>query len=281
MTIATDTDPSNVRTDIGTGSGVSPGGGRAHSRDTARPGARSVVRSELIKLRSTRSPWWCAALALVIPMGFGMLITADTGEGNSIFFSLAGMQFAGAVILVLAALAVTSEYRFGTIRTTLQAQPGRTRVLWTKAGVVAALALVIGEVAAFATFAVSQFFDAANVLVLNSADDWRLVAGYGLVYALVSVIAVSVGALVRHPAGAVTGLLVWSLALENLINLIPGVGADIYRLLPFVNGTLFAGDPAITGVVDPLSTLGSLGVLAASAVVLLGVATVVVNRRDA
>jgi len=67
-------------------------------------------------------------LALLIPITFGVLISSQSDEGNTIFFALAGMQFASAVILVLAALAVTSEYRFGTIRTTLQAQPGRTRV---------------------------------------------------------------------------------------------------------------------------------------------------------
>ncbi len=241
----------------------------------------SVVRSEWIKLRSTRSPWWCMVAALAIPVSFGMLITANSDEGNTIFFSLSGMQFASAVILVLAALAVTSEYRFGTIRTTLQAQASRTRVLWTKAGVIAAVAFVIGEVAAFATFAAARLFDDTGVLVLNSATDWRQVAGYGLVYALFAVIAVAVGSLVRQPAGAVTLLLVWSLALEALVSLIPGVGDDIYRLLPFVNGTLFAGDAQITGVVDPLSTMASLGLLAGTAFALLGIATVVLKRRDA
>lgn len=247
----------------------------------SRPGLMSIARSEWIKLRSTRSPWWCMALALLIPIAFGVLITAESDDSNEIFFALAGMQFATAVILVLAALAVTSEYRFGTIRTTLQAQPSRTKVLWTKAVVIAGVAFVIGEVAAFATFGVARLFDEGGVLVLNSADDWRLVAGYGLVYALFAIIAVAVGSLVRQPAGAVTLLLVWALAVENLVGLIPGVGDDIYRLLPFVNGNLFAAHPEITGVTDPLSTLGSLGVLAGTAVVLLGIATVVLRRRDA
>lgn len=249
-----------------------------HSR---RPGSLSVVRSEWIKLRSTRSPWWCMALALVVPMAFGALITADTGEGNAIFFSLAGMQFAAAVILVLAALAVTSEYRYGTIRTTLQAQPSRARVLWTKAGVIACVAFVIGEVAAFATYGVSKFFDVTGALSLRTADDWRMVAGYGVVYALLAVIAVAVGSLVRHPAGAVPLLLIWALAVENLILLIPNIGADIYRFLPFVNGILFAGDAQITGISDPLSTIGSLGLLTGTAIGLLGLATVVLRRRDA
>lgn len=250
-------------------------------RPDSRPDALSVVRSEWIKLRSTRSPWWCTAVAIAIPMLFGALISADSGEGNAIFFSLAGMQFAGGLILVMAALASTSEYRFGTIRTTFQAQPDRARVLWTKAGVLAVVAFVVGEIAAFSTFAISRAFDSSGALVLNTADDWRLVAGYGVVYALLAVIAVAVGSLIRHPAGAVAALLVWSLVIENLVLLIPGVGDDIYRWLPFLNGTLFAGDPQITGATDPLSTLGSLGVLTATALGLLAIATAVLRRRDA
>lgn len=279
MSTATTTEPRHAKTDPAAAA-FSAASAQVPGR-TTRPGPMSIVRSEWIKLRSTRSPWWCMAVALVIPVAFGMLITANSDEGNTIFFSLSGMQFASAVILVLAALAVTSEYRFGTIRTTLQAQPSRTRVLWTKAGVIAGVAFVIGEVAAFATFGAARMFDDTGVLVLNSADDWRLVAGYGLVYALLGVIAVAIGSLVRQPAGAVTLLLVWSMALEPLITLIPGVGDEIYRLLPFVNGTLFAGDAEITGVLDPLSTIASLGVLAGTAFALLGVATVVLQRRDA
>lgn len=246
-----------------------------------RPGALSVVRSEWIKLRSTRSPWWCMAVALLLPMAFGVLVTTQSDEGNTIFFSLSGMQFASAVILVFGALAVTSEYRFGTMRTTLQAQPSRARALWTKAGVIAAVAFVIGEVTAFATFGLARIFDESGALVLRNADDWRLVAGYGVVYALFAVIAVAVGSLIRQPAGAVSLLLVWALAIEPLVTLIPGIGDGVYRLLPFVNGTLFASDPEITGVTDPLTTWGSLGVVAGTAVVLLSVATMVLRRRDA
>ena len=59
-----------------------------------RPGVMSIARSEWIKLRSTRSPWWCMGLAVLIPMAFGVLMTSQSDEGNAIFFTLAGMQFA-------------------------------------------------------------------------------------------------------------------------------------------------------------------------------------------
>jgi len=242
----------------------------------------SVLRAERIKLFSTRSPWWCAALASVIAIGFGVLVagTAPAGE-NRIFFTMAGMQFALVLVLVMATIAVSSEYRFGTIRTTFQTTADRTRVLWTKAAMVAGLALVMGELIAFATFFLARLVASDDVLRLATAGDWRMVAGHGVVYGLGAMIGVGVGALVRQTAGAISLLLVWTLLVENLVLLIPNVGQDIARLLPFTNATLFAGDREVTGVIDPLSTVGSLGVFAASALVVMLAATVVVRRRDA
>jgi ABC-2 type transport system permease protein len=42
------------------------------------------------------------------------------------------------VLMIMAALAITSEYRFGTIRTTFQAVPNRASVLIAKAGLIGA-----------------------------------------------------------------------------------------------------------------------------------------------
>lgn len=254
----------------------------ATSQPATRPGVGSVLRSERIKFFSTRSPWWCTALASVIAIGFGMLIagTAPVGE-NRIYFTMAGMQFALMLVLVMAAIAVTSEYRFGTIRSTFQTTASRTRVLWTKAGLVAGMALVLGEVLAFATFFLARLVANDDSLRLVTMTDWRQVAGHGLVYAIGAVIAVGIGALVRQTAGAVSVLLVWTLLVENLVQLIPNVGQDIARLLPFNNATLFAGDREVTGVFDPVSTTASLGIFAGTALLIMLVATVVVRRRDA
>ena len=240
------------------------------------------MRAERIKFFSTRSPWWCAALAAVIAIGFGMLIsgTAPAGE-NRIFFTMAGMQFALVLVLIMAAIAVTSEYRFGTIRTTFQTTADRTRVLWAKAGLVGALGLVMGELIAFATFSLGRLVANDDALQLATLSDWRMVAGHGVVYGLGAVIGVGVGALVRQTAGAISLLLVWTLLVENLVLLIPNVGQDIARLLPFANATLFAGDREVSGIVDPVGTAASLGIFAGAALLLMVVATVVVRRRDA
>lgn len=254
----------------------------AVTRPAPRPGFGSVLRSERIKFFSTRSPWWCTALAALLAIGFGLLVTASSAAGeNRIYFTMAGMQFALVLVLVMAAIAISSEYRFGTIRTTFQTTASRTKVLWTKAALVGGLALVLGEVLAFATFFAARLVAKDDVLRLSSAADWRMVAGHGLVFGFGALIGVGVGAIVRQTAGAISLLLVWTLLVENLVQLIPNVGQDIARLLPFNNATLFAGDREVSGIIDPVGTIGSLGIFAGTALVIMLAATVVVRRRDA
>jgi ABC-2 type transport system permease protein len=107
--------------------------------------------------------------------------------------------------------------------------------------------------------------------------EWRQVAGVGAVYLLASVIALAVGILVRHTAGAVSIVLVWSLVAENLVELIPGVAPDVSRWLPFHAAKQFlTGDGP--GLDSPWLALATL---AAWAVGLLAVAIAVARRRDA
>jgi ABC-2 type transport system permease protein len=140
---------------------------------------------------------------------------------------------------------------------------------------------LLGEVLAFTTFFLSRLVAHDDVLRLVTADNWRMVAGHGVVYGIAAVIGVGVGALVRQTAGAISLLLVWTLLVENLVQLIPNVGQDISRWLPFNNATLFAANREVVGVVDPLSVTASLGVFAGAALLIMIAATVVVRRRDA
>ena len=248
----------------------------------SKPRTGSILRSERIKFLSTRSPWWCMALTAVLAIGFGMLVagTSDFGE-NRIYYTLGGMGLAQSIVMIMATIAITSEYRFGTIRTTFQLSPNRTRVLWTKAAMVGGAAAVFGEILAFATFYLAKLVAKDDhILEIHGGTAWRQVAGHGLVYAIAAIIALGVGAIIRQTAGAVSLILVWTLLVENLVTLIPNVGQDIYRWMPFVNGTLFAADPEFGGD-NPLSPWPALGVFAATGLIIMLAATVVVRRRDA
>lgn len=250
----------------------------------------TLLATERIKLFTTRSPWWCALLTLAVTVGFAALITGASDGPSSVATTQFGYQFGLPVIMVLAALSVTTEYRFGTMRTTFQAIPNRAAALLAKTTVVAVLALVIGEISAFGSWGIANVLKPSADLALTSSADWINVAGVGLVYALAAVVAIAVGLLIRHSAGAIALLMIYGLAVENLIRLIPNVGDDIYKWLPFnVANKFLTGDGAGRGAAmegPPLSTstLGTwwaLAYFAAFAFVMLAIAITVTKKRDA
>src|SRR5689334_16743002 len=110
-----------------------------------------VARMEWIKLRSLRSTWWtlaitaAGAVAIAVAVGFNTKNAAGDLTNNALAGIVPGLLFAG----VLGVLVVTGEYTSGMIRATLAAIPRRPWVLAAKAAVFGAVALALGEAAAF------------------------------------------------------------------------------------------------------------------------------------
>jgi ABC-2 type transport system permease protein len=252
----------------------------------------SVIAVERIKLFSTRSPWWCMIVAAVLSIGLSALFLgltpADQKPHSTIMDSQGGAQLSLMVMMVMAALAITTEYRFGTIRTSFQAVPQRAALILGKTFVVATLAGVVGLVASFGAWAVGNLVNTSADLSVNTAAEWRMLAGRSLIFALSAVIAVAVGLLIRQSAGAIAILLVWPLLLEQLVQLIPKVGDDLNKWAPFsmANSFLFQGQQAGPGPAREAATyaLGpwwALLYFAGWAAVLMTIALVSASRRDA
>jgi ABC-2 type transport system permease protein len=250
----------------------------------------SVIAVERIKLFSTRSPWWCMVVAAVLSIGLSALLLGlmpgDQKPHATIMETQAGAQLSQMVMMVMAALAITTEYRFGTIRTSFQAVPQRVTLLLGKTLVVAVLAGLVGVIASFGAWAIGNLVNSSADLAINTAAEWRLVAGKGLVFALSAVIAVAVGALIRQSAGAIAILLVWPLLVENLVLLIPKVGDDLNKWAPFSNAGSFLFQGQELGSADGPSSyaLGpwwALLYFAGWAAALMTIALVTASKRDA
>jgi ABC-2 type transport system permease protein len=252
----------------------------------------TLLAVERIKLFTTRSPLWCTLVALFVTIGFAALIAGtDNEDPTTVASTQFGYNFGLMVIMVMAALAVTTEYRFGTIKATFQAIPNRTATLLAKTTVVGLFAGVVGEIVAFGSLGISKLIKSGADLSVNTAYEWRVTAGVGLVYALSAVIAVSVGLLVRHSAGAVSLLLIYALLVESLVALIPKAGDDIQKWMPFyVSNRFLTGDPDPTGrslnagpppSESTLSPWWALAYFAGFAVLMLVIAIVTTNKRDA
>lgn len=260
-----------------------------------------LLAVERIKLFSTRSPYWCLALIFAAALAFALLMGLVTDHGRqfaSTGTSQAGMQLGMMVFMVLAALSVTTEYRFSTIRSTFLAAPKRTRVLAAKTVVVMVVGALIAVVSAFAAFFLTKLLatNPLSPLELDTVDQWRYVLGNAALYPIAGVIAISVGLLIRQSAGAIALLLVWSMLIESLVALIPRFGPDVSPWLPFTAAGTFVTDKAAFASMgqgpgngpfaDALKASGptpgqGLLVFAGVAVLLWLIAVVVTNRRDA
>jgi ABC-2 type transport system permease protein len=249
----------------------------------------TLLSVERIKLFSTRSPYWCLASILAAALLFALLMgTIEGGRQATTYLSQTGLQIGMIVFMVLAALAVTTEYRFGTIRVSFLAVPRRPNVLLATTVLLVVLAAIAALVCSFAAFFLTKALANPEVpLTLSSGDDWRMVVGHTALFALAAVIAVAVGTLIRQSAGAITILLVWPLLLENLVQLIPKVGRDIHNWMPFTAAANFVSPGPNAQVFGqalqaggPTAVQGLL-VFAATAVVLWAAALLVLLRRDA
>ena len=268
-----------------------PPGGRV--RD---PGFHDVLRSEWTKIRSVRSTVWALVSLVVLTVGFtGLLSWLTTSQWDSVDMASrqqviadptsqilgSGFQFSQLAICVLGVLVMTSEYSSGTIRASLLAVPRRTPMLVAKAIVFAALVFVVAEVAAFPSFFLGSVILHSRVAVsLTDPGVLRAVIGIGLYAAVLGTFAIAVGTLVRHTAGAITGIIGFVLVLSPLATLLPGsVGAHIHAYLPTV-----AGQQIATTLQSPDRLLGpwqGFGVFCAWTLALVLVANYALTHRDA
>ena len=193
----------------------------------------TLLNVERIKLFSTRSPYWCLAAIAAASLGFATLFgLVEDGDAALPYIFLRGVGLGMSIYMVLAALAVTTEYRFGTIRNTFLGVPRRPAVLLAKTVLLALIGAVVGLVAAVGSYFLARSL-AQNPpvpLVLSSWDDWRQIVGYGAIFGIAAIIAVSVGTIVRQSAGAIAILLLWPLIIESLFTLIPTVGPKVGSL---------------------------------------------------
>lgn len=252
----------------------------------------SLIAVERIKLFSTRSPWWCMIVAAVLAIGLAALSTgfatgADEARVTPLMTQF-GVQLGQMVMMVMATLAVTTEYRFNTIKTSFQAVPQRAALLINKTVVVAVLAGVVGLVASFGSWLIGSLLAGSADMAIDTAAEWRLLLGNGLVNALSAVIAIAVGIMIRQSAAAIAIVILWPLAVENLFLLIPKIGDDLNKWAPFTNAGLFLNkgqDPGLAGA-DAIPSTGldawpALLYFAAWAVALMAIALALANKRDA
>ncbi len=216
--------------------------------------------------------------------------------GTTIAQHLVG-TFAGLIALaVVATMFITAEYRRGLIRTTLAASPRRGRVLAAKAVVIGAAGFVAGLVGALAAVGFGGELAHARdayVYPVPLPTEVRVIVGTAALAAVVAVLALGLGTVLRRGATAIT-LVVVAIVLPYILgvaSILPvGVSDWLLRLTPAAAFAIQQPMPAYPQVYTsyaptngyfPLAPWAGFAVLCGYAAVVLALAAVLLRRRDA
>ena len=257
-----------------------------------RYGFRTVAQMEWLKLRSVRSTWWTLLVFAAGMIGLAILVmvhqhwatmsAADRASFDPTNDSYAGLAIGQLAIGVLGVLAVTGEFSSGMIRATFAAAPRRPLVLAAKAAIVAAVTLAAGEILAFVAFGVGEAVlkSPAPHASLGHPGVLRAVVMAGAYPALIGLIGLGLGALIRHTAGAISAvvgvLFVLPLILVPLGTAIQNAAGQFMPMLIAENSLT-----AVRPVAHSLSPGAGFAVLCAYAAAALAAGGWALARRDA
>ena len=206
---------------------------------------KAQVRSEVLKLRTTRATGVLLAAAVAITM-FGAVVEgvsvsvvklAEESSQRSIF----GANVTAVLLATVAGiLIVTSEFRYGTIHPTLLFEPRRSVVLGAKlvaaalTGIAIALACTAGSFATGYAFLVVR--DVA--FTISGAHVLELSLGTAAASVLGALIGVALGELIRTQLTVIAALLAYAVAVDAALF---GAAPQVGRYLPGKAGDALAG----------------------------------------
>lgn len=242
-----------------------------------------AIASELIKLRTTRTFYGVVlgALALLLVIFLAGSLAGDfetTREPAKEILPIAGL--AQTFALILGVLAITTEFRHGTITPSLLAVPQRMRLVAAKVVAHAGGGLVFGLLAfSLGALIVLLILPSRGIATgVDSGDVVGAILGGAVGTALFAVLGVGIGAVIRNQVGAIIIALAWVFVVEPLIGIIPGLEDPVSRYGLGGLGNALIG--MNTGDTELLGRLPAGLVLAAYAAAFLIAGTALLRRRD-
>lgn len=271
-----------------------------------------VLRSEWIKVTTVPSTVILLACTVLVMVGLAALAAwattitaqsfeASTGPGGNpqppggpdfaafdpaaqaLTIPPSGIIFGQLLIASLAVVLIASEWATGMIRSTMVAVPRRIPALLAKNVIVALVSFVVGALSALLSYAVAQPILAGEDIDFGITADGVLpsIINTGTYLALIAVISMSIGTLLRNTAGGVvTAVALFFVVPLIIVNLISGLAdwiPDAARFLPTE-----AGEQLIAITIDDgaLTQLEGGLVMGGWALLLLVISLVVTKKRD-
>lgn len=246
----------------------------------------ALLRSELLKLRSTRTALGMGIAAALVSLLPAVLLVAflpkgTIGGGEARTILTAGSGLVTYIVLVFGILGMTGEYRHGTITFTYLATPRRGRVMVVKLVVFA----LVGCLAMLLALLLANLIGVIGLPIRGVSyptPDGAALADYArqiVTAGLITAFGVALGALLRAQVVTVAGTLIWALMVEPLIVAFkPHIGTWLpFSVFSQVISTPIGTDGATqSGISRPEAFLLSIGYIAAVSVL----AVFISMRRD-
>jgi len=245
----------------------------------------NLVRSEWIKLWSVRSHQVMLAIAVVVSIGFALLVSlvipndpAQLGPDFEPFTTaLAGVGIATVLVGAVGVLLISGEYRHSTLRVTFAAEPHRSRVLAAKCVVGLLGGILVGAIAVpFALVVALPILSMRDFDVsVGGFSFWRATAGAILLFGLNVLVGLALGTILKSSAAAIALFAILNVIVEPIVGLLIG---DWRRFLPFsAAAEVVNPDRVDPGLGWPLG----LAYFGAWLLALLLLGAWLLNRRDA
>jgi ABC-2 type transport system permease protein len=244
---------------------------------------KRLLQAELIKLRTTRTFYALAGVAIVISLLITILIAAtEEPTQESVLTDVFQNDASTLFIMILAIVGITGEWRHRTITSSLLAAPDRIRFLTAKTLAFAAagtlLSLAISISVAIAGFAI---LGARDLPTPHLGDLLEQIGRNAGAAALLGAFGVGLGSLVRNQPVAIVGILIAAFVVD------PVLGQFAHTVEPFsptgaLPSAIQGVSPDDTGMenVDFLAAVPALGVMLVWIGVLFGAGAALLVKRD-
>ncbi|MFI1162904.1 ABC transporter permease [Streptomyces sp. NPDC020801] len=172
-----------------------------------------ALASEWTKIKSVRSTMWTLGVFVLLVIGIGLLTgvvvvnssSELSGEENPLSLGFFGLLLGSICVMTLGVLTTASEYGTGMIRTTMTACPSRGRVLAAKALVFFLVAFTVTLVStALVAFTQTAMLNGSGARQPTGGEWFKATVGVSLYMALLGLLSLVIGSILRHSAGAIT-----------------------------------------------------------------------------
>ncbi|AQS67494.1 ABC transporter permease subunit [Streptomyces pactum] len=171
-----------------------------------------ALASEWTKIKSVRSTMWTLGVFVLLVVGIGLLTglvvassSSDLAGESALALGFFGLLLGSICVITLGVLTTASEYGTGMVRTTMTACPSRGRVLAAKGIVFFLVAFVVTLVSVSLVGLLHVALLEGNGASEPTGGEWlKGTVGVSLYVALLGLLSLAIGSVIRHSAGAIT-----------------------------------------------------------------------------